>query len=1102
MLNILYTRAGQDARRALLERMGESGREYCVLLVPDQYSHESEYAMCSLLGNGASRRCEVLSFTRLARRLTDLQGGGAEQVLDAGGKMLLLYAALREVAPNLKFYKTPSRKPSFLNSLMATLDECGNYGVSPKMLIDQGALQGNSQGDKWQDIGQIYAAYLALCEVNGADPHYTMDRLLTQLKQEKWAEGKAVYLHAFTDFTVQQERIVAELARQGEVTLALVCDPEEKTSGVFEAAQITALRFKRILGQEGVPVTEETLKGYGKYRDESLAFLEQNLFGPLPEPWTTPCAVKRIAAPDLRREAEYTAAEIRRLVREEGYRYRDMAVCVRRLGRYSDMLESTFRHYGIPLFESAMVDVLQKPVFALVTAALAAVAQDYSYEEMFRYLKTDLTGITREERDQLENYVLTWNIRGGTWMRQRDWDMHPDGYGKTFTAAQQEEVKTLDELRRRIIAPLENLRRNGDKTGRGRALALYHFLTEIQLEQTLQRRVLALEERQRPEEAAQYRQLWDIVVGGLEQCAAYLEHTELEDEEFSRLFSLMLSQYDVGTIPVTLDCVTLADAERIASRDVKVLFFLGADSASIPSCDPELSLFSDQDRDALGNLEIELAPRQEIRLQRELTVAYETCAIPTHRLYLSYACTAGAGEERTPCFLWERLGALFPNAPAVAAGESRLAAPRPALELAGRSRRLAGILAGTEQCAPHVERLEQAKQWRRGSLSPRGVQALFGSVVPMSATRLDLFNSCHFSHFLRFGLEAKPRQEAKFRPTEYGTFVHEVLEKVLKQARLHGGVAALAEQPELRHSLALMAADAYEAEVLAGLEDAPARFRYLFERMKSAAVAVTDSVVAELAVSDFTPAQFELGFGRGKELPPVEVNNGMTLRLSGFVDRVDEWLHDGKRYLRVVDYKTGKKSFSFSDVADGRGLQMLLYLFALSRSGQQVFGGEKIVPAGVLYVPARNPVVNGERSLSPEEVARLQSGQLRRQGLVLNDPEVLQAMEHTEGSYRFLPIGDGRGKQDYLVTEAQLEQLDAYVTEILVQAAGQMAEGNIAADPFWHDAASNACRWCDYKSACHFEECCGDAKRLRKSLSSGAFWAHMEQRKEAEEHGD
>ncbi len=1102
MLHILYTRAGQDSRRELLRRMAESKAGHRILLVPDQYSHESERAMCEVLGNTASRQCEVLSFTRLARRLTDAYGGGAEQILDAGGKMLLLYSALREVAPGLKFYKTPSRKPAFLNSLMATLDECGNYGVAPAELMEQGELQGDSQGDKWQDIGLIYGAYLSLCETFGADPHHVLKRLEKQLKTENWAAGMEIFVHAFTDFTPQQERIVAELARQGQVTLTLVCDPKDSGTGIFETAQTTALRLKQLLQPAGVAVTEERLEGCGKYRDESLHFMEQNLFGALPAPWEDTAAVTRVKCADPRQEVEYTAAEIRRLVRQEKYRYRDIAVCARKRGRYSELIDSEFRRFEIPLFESVMVDVLKKPVFALVTSALAAVAQDYPYEELFRYLKTDLTGITREERDRLENYVLTWNIRGGTWIRERDWDMHPEGYGKPFTEGQQAAVKELDNLRRRIVAPLETLRRTPDKTGLGRAKALYEFLTDIGLEETLRRRVEALERKKRLDEAAQYSQLWDIVVNGLEQCASYLEHTELEDEEFSRLFSLVLSQYDVGTIPVTLDCVTLADADRMTHKDVKVLFFLGADSNAIPACEPETSLFSDQDREALGHLDIELAPRQEVRLRHELTVAYETCAIPRERLYLSYAGTAGAGEERTPCFLWERLDKLFPHADVMSAGECRLAAPLAAMELAGRSKTLTGMLEQTDQCSGKMDRLSRAAQWQRGSLSPRGVQALFGPVVPMSATRLDLFNSCHFSHFLRFGLDAKPRQEAKFRPTEYGTFVHEVLEQVLAQAKEYGGVPVLAQQAELRRTLALNAADAFAENALANLEEAPARFRYLFDRMKSAAVAVVDSVVAELAVSDFVPAQFELGFGRGKELPPVEVDNGMTLRLSGFVDRVDEWMHDGKRYLRVVDYKTGKKNFSFSDVQDGRGLQMLLYLFALARSGQQVFGEEEIVPAGVLYVPARNPVVNGERSMTAEDVARLQDGQLRRQGLVLDNAEVLQAMEHTEDKFRFLPIGEGRGKHDYLVTPEQMELLDGYVTEILEQAAGQMAEGNIAADPFWHDGQSNACRWCDYKAACHFEECCGDKKRLRKSLNGPGFWQYMEQRKEGAEHGD
>jgi len=1094
MLHIVYYRAGQDGRRALLERMG-AGSCRSVLLVPEQYSHECERAMCTLLGNQASRRCEVLSFSRLARRLTDRCGGGAEPVLDAGGRMLLMYAALRQTAEQLKFYRTPSRKPAFLSKLLTTVDECRSYRVEPATLIRLGEERAGQQGEKWRDIGLIYDAYLGLCRASAADPKDRLDRLAEQLEQSRWAAGMEFYIHGFTDFTPQQERVIETLADQGSVTLALVCDPRDP-SGIFESAMRAAWRLKgRCRG-----VTEETLEGCEKGVDESLRHMERNLFGADVRPWAGHCAVKRVKCADPRQELEWVAAEILRLVRDEGYRYRDIALCAPRLGRYGELAESTLTRFGIPVFESTMADVLEKPVLALVTAALAAAAEEYPYDAMFRYLKTDLTGITREERDLLENYVLTWNLRGGTWYRSKPWDMNPEGYGKEFDQAGRDLVARLDQVRRRVIGPLERLRRAADRTGRGRALALYDLLQEIDLPKRLAQRSAALEGRGDLTGAAQYRQLWDIVVNALEQCALHLAQTELELEEFSRLFSLVLSQYDVGTIPVSLDRVTVSEAHRIAHKEVKALFFLGTDSDAIPAGEPDAGLLSDQDREALAELEVELAPGQEEKLRRELTVAYETCAIPSGRLYLSYAALVGE-EEKTPCFLWERLEQLFPEEQVITAGESRLAAPAPALEVAGRNRTVAQALAQVPACADVLKRLEQAARWRRGRLSPGGVQAVFGSVVPMSATRLDLFNSCHFSHFLRYGLDAKPRRQAKFRPTEYGTFVHEVLEKVLARAEEFGGVAELARQDTLRRSLASEAAEGYAETALAGLEEESARFRYLFERMKQAALAVTDSVVAELAVSDFTPACFELGFGRGKQLPPVEVENGVKLRLSGFVDRVDSWLHDGKRYLRVVDYKTGKKSFQFSDVEDGRGLQMLLYLFALTRAGQQVLGPEELVPAGVLYIPARNPLVDGQRDMTGEEVSRELGRQLRRQGLVLDDPEVLQAMEHTEGTYRFLPISEGKNKRDYLVSGRQMEQLDDFVTAALERAAGQMAQGNVDADPFWHDGEKNACRWCEYKAACHFEADCGDKRRYRKSLSAAGFWNKLDRGEEGEGDG-
>ena len=465
MLNLLRARAGRDIRGELLERMGRSDARRRLLIVPEQFSHESERAMCAVLGGGASMSCEVLSFTRLAGRLTDAAGGGAAPMLDPGGRMLLMYAALRRVADALTTYRAPSRKPAFLTGLLATVDECRSYRVEPEALMAAGEELGGRQGDKLKDLGLIYAAYRGLEAQGAADPRGRLDRLAVQLEGTRWGAGMAFYVYGFTDFTPQEERVLSALMAQGELTVALVCGGEDDPSGIFQPALRCAGRLARLAKAGAVPVREEILDR-PLARCPSLAFLEENLFGEGPgQAWAGECAVVRVAAASPRQEVEWCAAEILRLLREENCRCRDIAVCARRLDGYGELVESVFARYGVPVFLSAMEDVLEKPVLALVTSALAAAGSDYPYEELFRYLKTGLTGITEEERDLLENYVLTWDLKGPAWTRQKPWDMHPEGYGREFTPADTALVAWLDGLRRRVIAPLEALRKGTDKTG-------------------------------------------------------------------------------------------------------------------------------------------------------------------------------------------------------------------------------------------------------------------------------------------------------------------------------------------------------------------------------------------------------------------------------------------------------------------------------------------------------------------------------------------------------------------------------------------------------------------------------------------------------------
>ncbi len=408
-----------------------------------------------------------------------------------------------------------------------------------------------------------------------------------------------------------------------------------------------------------------------------------------------------------------------------------------------------------------------------------------------------------------------------------------------------------------------------------------------------------------------------------------------------------------------------------------------------------------------------------------------------------------------------------------------------------RPRSIRAALRALPEYAPLVERMERAARMERGRLARPAVDALYGRRVPMSASRMDKYKSCHFSYFMQYGLKARARQAAGFQAPEYGTFVHYVLEHVLLWCKEKGGVKEV-PAGELR-ALAQAAVERYVSEELGGLEHETARFRYLFRRLLKSVYAVVDNVAEELRASRFQPISFELGFGAGKDLPPVELSvDGMTVSISGFVDRVDGWEHDGRLYLRVVDYKTGRKTFDLTDIWNGMGLQMLLYLFTLEREGEALYNRE-IIPAGVLYLPARDAVVAGSRAMSEAERRRKVDAELRRRGIVLDEPEVLAAMEEPgEAGIRFLPVKVNKAGAitgEALVSAERLGKLARHTGRILEEIGRELAAGNIAADPFWRGPDHNACQWCEYAAACHFEEGRGgDRRRFLPAVRGEEFW--------------
>ena len=1085
-----------------------------ILIVPEQHSHSMERQLCAIGGSRVSLFAEVLSFTRLANRVFSVYGGLAAPALDGGGRLLLLCAALRSVAPELRVYQRPSRKPAFLSGLLATVDELKTCRITPEQLWTAGEESGGGEGDKLRDLSLIYGAYEAMTARQGADPRDRLTRLAEALTREDWAAGKDFYLDAFTDFTPQERAVLSTLlGKANSVTVALTCDKleeDEGGAGIFSPARRTARQLLRLAQERGVSREIEVRSGGAGPKTAALAHLEGQLFAPRPDPWAGEAEeLTMLKANSPYSEVEWTAAEILRLVREEGYRFRDIAVCARSLEGCGSLVETIFARYGVPVFLSRMSDILQKPILALITSALEAASGGYRYDDVFRYLKTGLTGLSAEDVDLLENYVLKWSLEGSAWTGARDWANHPRGYGLPFSEGDRALLARLNTLRRQVAQTLEGLRKNPDKTGRGQAAALYAFLEAAGVPERLAQRTEELNRRGQAALAEEYAQLWEILCGGLEQCAQILGDAPMELDEFSKLFALVLSQYDVGSIPVSLDRVNVGDMPRLAHRACPVVFLLGADDGAIPAAAPSPGLLNDDDRSLLASYGLELAPRLSDKLYREMTIVYETCALPQRRFYVSWAAAGPDGEERRPSFLQSKLNFLFPQARRVEEGRLdgsfRLAAPRPALELAGRFPQAGAALRALPEYAPLVERMERAARMERGRLARPAVDALYGRRVPMSASRMDKYKSCHFSYFMRYGLEAEPRKPAGFTAPEYGTFVHDVLEHVLQdemfqQTVLPGWDDPIggAENRRRLRELTKAAVERYVQEELGGLENQTERFRYLFRRLLRSVQAVVDNVAEELAASKFRPISFELGFGKRGELPPVEFTvDGVTLSVTGFVDRVDGWIHDGKLYLRVVDYKTGKKSFDLTEVWNGLGLQMLLYLFTLEDRGAQYYG-QPVEGAGVLYLPARDAVIRGSRTMSDEAWRKQLDKELTRSGLVLDDPEVLAAMETPgEKGYRFLPLKvsktTGAISGEALASAERLGKLGGHIQATLRDICREIAEGNISADPFWRGPEKNACRYCDYAAACHFEEGRGgDCRRWLPQVKSEEFWENVE----------
>ncbi len=1074
MLTILTGPAGCGKTTALLEQLhtlAQAGK-LGLLLVPESGSHQAERRLLTVCGNRGGAFAAVTTFSKLTEDVLR-ETGCRVTTLDAGGRVLTMHRALSQVQSSLEYYRRAPR-PQLVEKLVEISAELMACGVTPEQL-----LQAEGLSPKIRDLGVIYAQYHLLCRTGDLDPATRTELAADRVCESGLLSGVHLFVDGFEGFTAQKQAFLQRMLSGCEhMTVALLLGEDDS---LYTEQRKTLERLCRMANSLNIPCRVTECVPASRKRPAALEGLSDELYHFRAQPRPAGEGLRLYSLADPAAECELAAALLRRRALS-GVRCRDMAVVCGDLESYGPALQAAFEKYDLPLYLSQKTDLLQKPALQAALGGLNALEDGLSRETLLDWLRRGIGNFDRDRLDRLENYAFQWDIKGSKWLSP--FTSPTSGYAEPGPD-EAENLQALEETRRVVAALLLPLRDEmKDCTdGADYAAVMTRHLEQIGLDSLLDNRCKALQQSGHGREAAETAQLYHILQDALTQFSAVMGGISMDRREFCRLLQLTLRQYDVSAIPPSLDSIQAVTFERLPGTPVREMVIVGGREGLFPPEKASVSLLSESDRVALEGEGIELTQSALERVWQQECALSRALAAPTDGLTVTVPRYLADGTAASPAFAFTRMAIL--RQMEIKDGDTlleslRLTAPKPLFALACTAAEDGGhgpakaALRAVSQTADKKEYLEKLRHYAaapRGPLQNKAlVKELYGGRISLTATRLDRVSTCRMSHFLQYGLKAKPRRQARFGAPEIGTFLHYVVENSISDLCNDETV-----KPE---ALAVKYVNAYlENHMPAGRVEA--RHKALFRQAGHLACRVVKNVWEEIRAGDFRPVCFELDFSHKGDLPPLELQEGsVTLTVGGKVDRVDGYLRGDTLYLKVVDYKTGTKEFHLSDLLYGLNLQMFLYLMMLTRAEPQRVlqacgaDADRIVPCGALYIPAKDPFVAVQPGDDAETVQRALDKELKRIGLVLEDDDLLEAMERG-GTFRFLPVE--RRKQggftaaSCVASAAQMGRLLRKTETTLRELARTIADGDMEATPYRTGRSDTPCRFCDFREACHFD---------------------------------
>ena len=1052
-----------------------------VLLVPEQYTLKAERDMLDALGAPGFFRLHVLSPSRFESRVADRLGQGEASPIDERGKLLTVARSARRVQEKLTCYAGVTSQAGFAGKVTEAISELKGAGISPRQLLE---AEEASRPGRMQDLALLYAEYERLMAGRSADREDIQREALARFGASDLFSGAAFFVYGFDLLTEPLIRLItACAARASSVLVALVMDrAEAPDGGAFEPVRRSAGRLMASLAEAGIPWEQSWLDARPQ-RSNDLDHLERHLLRPGRKPFSgAPDHISLYAARTPHAELRFTAQQILKALRG-GTAPEDIAVVLADQAAYGPMLPGVFQDYRIPHYLAEKEPILGHALVRCLISALECIkAGAFQQEDVFGYIKSPFSPLSREEAWALENYALAAGIHAGRWTRP-------------FTRG--DDAPAMEILRQKALGPVSRLKSRlaAARSAAASLRGVIAFLEEIDA----YGKVVALEKsllaREMPDEAVRTRQVWDKLCGLFEQMDELMGSERIPMNQFPLWLKAALSMTELSALPPQEHCVQVGALGQLLPGRPRVVFVLGLNSGVL-SLSGE-SLVNDPERQALEKafgVRMDL-PRGDKEAMRLMDL-WKTLSAPREELRLSYALSDEEGNALSPLSQLSQIRGLFPGLAEEggALGSLREAAPLapvPALdELAGMLRE-GGLppawqdawawLADSAEFGPLARALTGAAAGDspRKTLPEEDAAALFQAGT-VSVSRLETYAACPFMHFVTYGLRPQERRLWALKPNDYGSFCHQAMEGFGRRAQAAPGWPHIPDQQalELMEETLRPLTEAWEQTPFSDT----ARARYLsggyLEICRHMARVMTEAARA----SGFTPLGFELRFGEGGDLPPVTLSlpHGRSLRLKGVIDRADAAELDGVRYLRVIDYKTGNSALDAAEVRAGSQLALLLYLCAAEKG----IGGVR--PAGAFYQLLDDPVV---KAVSADEARKKALSKLRLSGVLLGESAVIRLMDQAEPPYSLMKLTKKDGQvmdKDFLLSPRGMDRLIRLAADTARRLSGKITSGVIDRAPLVNTRRRAACVFCRFQGICRLDSLHTEkAKRVLEKITFG-----------------